>query len=102
MSKAAVVQVEVVRELPEASEIVSRVIAYVIANVGITSLLAWWFFASWFPELGITWWSLVLPVWTIRFLFAGNPIKFWRDKRNGDVIRTFDPRPGSGGLVVNR
>lgn len=36
------------------------------------TLIVWWFIAAWFPELGLTFWQLVLPVYAARMIF-GNP-----------------------------
>jgi uncharacterized membrane protein YfcA len=34
------------------------------------TLIVFWFVASWFPELGLTYWSLVLPVWIASTIFV--------------------------------
>jgi len=36
------------------------------------TLILWWFFAAWFPQFGLTYWQLVLPVYAARCIF-GNP-----------------------------
>lgn len=36
--------------------------------MGIRVLLLWWFFAAWFPEWGLTYWQLILPVFAWRAL----------------------------------
>lgn len=36
------------------------------------TLIIWWFVAAWFPELGLTYWQLVLAVYAARCIF-GNP-----------------------------
>ncbi|HJX77301.1 hypothetical protein [Glutamicibacter sp.] len=36
------------------------------------TLIIWWFAAAWFPELGLTYWQLVLAVYAARCIF-GNP-----------------------------
>ena len=38
----------------------------------LRTLIVWWFVAAWFPELGLTFWQLVLPVYAARMIF-GNP-----------------------------
>lgn len=42
-------------------------------------LIVWWFFATWFPALGYTYWQLVLPVYAYRILNGrlplGRPVK---------------------------
>lgn len=42
--------------------------------LAILVLLVWWFFAAWFPELGITYWQLVLPVYVYRALNSRMPL----------------------------
>lgn len=39
-------------------------------NVALMTLLLWWLVATWTPELGLTYWELVLPVVVVRFLFG--------------------------------
>jgi len=40
--------------------------------LGARTLIVFWFVATWFPELGLTYWSLVLPVWIASGI--GTPI----------------------------
>lgn len=44
-------------------------------------LIVWWFLAAWFPELGITYWQAILPVYAARMLF-GNMTIFGRQLNN--------------------
>ena len=37
-------------------------------------LIVWWFFATWFPQLGFTYWQLVLPVYAFRILNGRVPL----------------------------
>lgn len=37
-------------------------------------LIVWWFAAAWLPELGLTYWQMVLPVYAVRCLVGANPI----------------------------
>lgn len=41
--------------------------------LGFRVLFVWWAFASFFPELGLTYWQLILPVVAVRGLF-GSPL----------------------------
>lgn len=36
-------------------------------------LIVWWALAAWFPELGITYWQAILPVYAIRALITQSP-----------------------------
>ena len=49
-------------------------IAYIPAgalSLALRVLVVWWFFATWFPQLGYTYWQLVLPVFAVRFMLSG-------------------------------
>ena len=37
-------------------------------------LIVWWALAAWFPELGITYWQAILPVYAIRMLVSNQTI----------------------------
>ena len=39
-----------------------------VLNLALQTLIAFWFVATWFPEWGLTYWQLVLPVFTLRTL----------------------------------
>jgi len=65
----APVKVEIVRPKWTSEEWGER-IAGSILNIAILTLVVFWFFASWFPELGLTYWQLVLPVSAFRFLIS--------------------------------
>lgn len=64
---SAVQQVEIVkpsRPLPEAlGELIGS-----FAWFAVRVLIIWWGVAVWFPEYGLTYWQLILPVYAIRAL----------------------------------
>ena len=37
-------------------------------------LIVWWALAAWFPELGITYWQAILPVYAVRMLVGDSRI----------------------------
>lgn len=39
-------------------------------NLAVRVLILWWFFATWFPQLGLTYWQLILPVYAFRVLIS--------------------------------
>ncbi|SDK80376.1 hypothetical protein [Arthrobacter sp. ok362] len=39
-------------------------------SLALITLVLFWFVAAWFPELGLTYWQLVLPVFAFRFLIS--------------------------------
>lgn len=39
-------------------------------SLAIITLVLFWFVASWFPHLGLTYWQLVLPVYALRLLIS--------------------------------
>jgi len=45
-----------------------------ILALALRTLVVWWFFAAWYPELGLTFWQLVLPVYAVRMLLVHSPI----------------------------
>lgn len=51
-----------------------------ILHIPILVLVTWWFFASWFPELGLTYWQLILPVFVFRGLVAQSGGAFTRPR----------------------
>ena len=42
-------------------------------GIAFRVLIVWWAVAAWFPEMGLTYWQMVLPVYAIRTLFTSNP-----------------------------
>jgi hypothetical protein len=42
--------------------------------LGVRVLIVWWAVAAWFPQYGLTYWQLILPVWAFRALI-GPPIQ---------------------------
>lgn len=44
-------------------------------GIALKTLVVWWFFAAWLPELGLTYWQLVLPVYAIVVLFPASGIR---------------------------
>lgn len=42
--------------------------------LALRTLVVWWFFTAWFPELGLTYWQLILPVYAVRMLIVNSPI----------------------------
>jgi hypothetical protein len=45
-----------------------------ILSLALTTLVLFWFVATWFPQFGLTYWQLVLPVFTLRLLISRGPI----------------------------
>jgi hypothetical protein len=39
-------------------------------TLAIRTLIVFWFVATWFPELGLTYWALALPVYVASWLFV--------------------------------
>jgi len=38
--------------------------------MALRTLIVWWFMAAWFPELGLTYWQLILAVYAARTIFG--------------------------------
>lgn len=45
----------------------------VVFGLAARVLIVWWAVAVWFPQLGLTYWQLVLPVYAVRMLITSNP-----------------------------
>jgi hypothetical protein len=44
-----------------------------LLGLALRTLIVWWLFATWFPQLGLTYWQLALPVYAIRTVLANAP-----------------------------
>jgi hypothetical protein len=67
------IKAEIVRPKLSATEAFTQLFGSLF-NLAIRTLILWWFFAAWFPELGLTYWQLVLPVFAVRTLISRAPI----------------------------
>ena len=68
------IKAEIVKPAMDAEKWLELIFA-ALFMVALTTLFGWWFFASWFPEFGLTYWQLVLPVVTIRLLFGSTGVR---------------------------
>ena len=67
-------QVEIVNPKLSAAEIAPRIFG-ALAGFAIRVLFIWWAVAVWFPELGLTYWQIVLPVYAVRLLVGNASIR---------------------------
>ena len=67
------IKAEIVRPKWKPEEWVANLVTGLL-GLALRTLIVWWFFAAWLPEYGLTYWQLVLPVYAVRMLIAGNPI----------------------------
>jgi len=65
-------QVEIVKPAQSWPEVLGELIASLIW-LAIRVLIAWWAVAVWFPQFGLTYWQLVLPVYAVRALILPRP-----------------------------
>lgn len=70
----SVQQVEIVNPKLTTAESVTRIFAGLF-GLAFRVLFIWWAVAVWFPELGLTYWQLVLPVYAVRLLIGPASIK---------------------------
>jgi len=63
----SVQQVEVVNPKLNASEAWGRILGSLF-GLAYRVLFIWWALAVWYPELGLTYWQLILPVYAVRML----------------------------------
>lgn len=67
-------QVEIVNPKLTGAESAARILGSLFV-LAYRVLFVWWAVAVWFPELGITYWQLVLPVYAVRALVGSASIK---------------------------
>jgi len=67
------IKAEIVRPKWTAEEWFAHLFGGII-SLALRTLVVWWFFAAWYPELGLTFWQLVLPVYAVRMLLVHSPI----------------------------
>lgn len=67
------IKAEIVRPKWTAEVWAEKIIGAVI-GIALITLVVFWFVATWFPEWGLTYWQLVLPVFTLRLLFGHGAI----------------------------
>lgn len=63
------IKAEIVRPKWSPEEWAAKIIGAFL-SLALITLVMFWFFASWFPELGLTYWDLVLPVFAFRGLIS--------------------------------
>jgi cytosine/uracil/thiamine/allantoin permease len=67
------IKAEIVRPKRPAPEVFGLFVGTLLW-LAVVVLIVWWFFAAWFPQLGLTYWQLVLPVYAYRVLNGRMPI----------------------------
>lgn len=65
----SVPQVEVVHPKLSGSEAWTRIVGSLL-GLAYRVLFVWWALAVWYPELGLTYWQLILPVYAVRMLIG--------------------------------
>ena len=80
-----ITQVEVVNPKLTGEEIAAQVITGILV-LATRVLIIWWAVAAWFPELGLTYWQLILPVYAVRMLFQGG--EFRRKAKTSEASET--------------
>lgn len=66
------IKAEIVRPKWSKEEWFEKIFASLF-NLALITLVLFWFVASWFPHLGLTYWQLVLPVFVFRSLVGRAP-----------------------------
>jgi hypothetical protein len=67
-------QVEIVNPKLSGKEAVERLIGSLL-GLAYRVLFVWWAVAVWFPDLGVTYWQIILPVYAVRMLIGNASIK---------------------------
>lgn len=60
---------EIVRPKKDTVTQVGEIVGNLLV-LAIRVLIVWWFVAAWFPEYGLTYWQLILPVYAVRALIT--------------------------------
>ena len=68
-----IIQAEIVRPHRPAAEQFGTFLA-ALFWLAFRVLIIWWALAAWFPQLGITYWQAILPVYAIRCLVSSQTI----------------------------
>ena len=61
-------KVEIVKPVKDYNPVANFLSALLIMALRV--LVVWWAVASFFPELGLTYWQLILPVYALRMLVS--------------------------------
>lgn len=64
-------KVEIVKPVKDYNPVTNVVSLLLVMALRV--LVVWWAVASFFPELGLTYWQLILPVFALRNLFGAAP-----------------------------
>lgn len=67
------IKAEIVRPKPNLEDTITDLLAGLLV-LAMRTLVVWWFVAVWFPELGLTYWQLILPIYAVRALIGRAPI----------------------------
>ena len=62
-------KVEIVRPKKDAPTQLGEILGSLLI-LATRVLIVWWFVAAWFPEYGLTYWQLILPVYAVRALIT--------------------------------
>ncbi|WP_394253646.1 hypothetical protein [Arthrobacter pityocampae] len=62
-------KVEIVRPKKDTPTQLGEIVANLLV-LAFRVLIVWWFVAAWFPEYGLTYWQLILPVYAVRALIT--------------------------------
>ena len=68
----SVQQVEIVKPNLTPTE-ATAALAGALFGLGIRVLIIWWAIVAWFPEFGLTYWQIILPVYALRMLILPAP-----------------------------
>lgn len=98
-------KVEIVNPAPSSKK-AWYILLQALIGLNLRVLIVFWFVASWFPELGLTYWALILPVYIAMWIFRAPTARqiperflkrhFWRDPDTGecqeDLVELITPK----------
>lgn len=65
-------QVEIVKPKKSTEDALLEILGS-LAVLAFRALIVWWAVTVWFPEAGITYWQIILPVYALRVLILPRP-----------------------------
>lgn len=67
------IKAEIVRPKSSLEDTITDILTGLLV-LAMRTLIIWWAAAVWVPDLGLTYWQLVLPVYAVRALVGRGPL----------------------------
>jgi hypothetical protein len=77
--KVSIQKVEIVKPAGDPKQAGASIVRWLF-SWNLRTLVVFWFVATWFPEWGLTYWALLLPVYIASWLFHTSDARFIPEK----------------------